>query len=72
MQSLFLHEKLTVSLIKTREEMRESLNNGDKNSCRGNGMVEKRTNDTGKEQKMRRQHERNLLKIAQINQKGVA
>ena len=28
--------------------------------------------DTGKEQKLRRNNERNLLKIAQINQNGVA
>lgn len=34
-------------------------------------MVEKRTNDTGKEQKLRRNNERNLLKIAQINQMGL-
>jgi hypothetical protein len=35
-------------------------------------MVEKRTNDTGKEQKLRRNDEKNLLKIAQINPNGVA
>lgn len=52
--------------------MHESLNSRSENPRHGDGMVEKRTNDTGKEQKLRRKHERNLLKIAQINQNGVA
>ena len=55
-----------------QERQRESLNNGGENPYQDNGMVEKRTNDTGKEQKLRRNDEKNLLKIAQINQNGVA
>ena len=51
---------------------RKMLNKNGKKGERNDEMVKKRTNDTGKEQESQRKHETNLLKIAQINQNGVA
>lgn len=64
--------RLFANLNEVQEHKHESLNNKGEKPYQDNGMVEKRTNDTGKEQKLRRNNEGNLLKIAQINQNGVA